>query len=88
MAKNRMYLRCKACGDILFLGRTMGYGYHLFDKEIYYNLNDFYEEHNFCDKEKNKDDIEYCDTPLGEYKYNDNVFEIAYEIDENVTGCI
>lgn len=81
MANNRMYLRCKNCGDILLLGTTMSNGYATCDKEIYYKLNNFYDEHNFCDKIKNTDEILYCDTPLGEYNHNDNIFEIAYEIE-------
>lgn len=81
MANNRMYLRCKNCGDILLLGTTMSNGYGTFDKEIYYKLNAFYDNHNFCDKDKNINEILYCDTPLGKYNHNDNIFEIAYEIE-------
>lgn len=83
MANNRMYLRCKNCGEVLLLGKTMGNGYYCYSSEIYYRLEEFYDEHNFCDKDKNKDEILYCDTPLGKYKHNDNIFEIAYEIENN-----
>lgn len=83
MANNRMYLRCKQCGEILFLGSTMRDGYSLENKNIYNDLNNFYSQHNWCSKEKNMSDINYCDTPLGIDDDNDNNFEIAYEFENN-----
>ncbi len=51
MADNRIYLRCKACGETLFLGKRSGGGY-------FYNgygappleerLNEFYDKHEWC----------------------------------------
>ena len=35
MANNRMYLRCRTCGDTLFLGKTFGGGYYT--SNIYYD---------------------------------------------------
>ncbi|MDO5003595.1 MAG: hypothetical protein Q4E39_05160 [bacterium] len=83
MANNRMYIRCKQCGEILFIGKTMSDGYYLSNKNIYNDLNCFYSQHNWCSKEKNLSDINYCDTPLGINEHNDNRFEIAYEIENN-----
>ena len=83
MANNRMYLRCKNCGEVLLLGKTMSNGYSVYSDTICDDLNEFYDEHNFCDKDKNIKELEYCDTPLGKYKHNDNIFEIAYEIEND-----
>ena len=83
MANNRMYIRCKQCGEILFIGKTMSNGYYLSNENICNDLNCFYSQHNWCSKEKNMSDIDYCDTPLGIDDHNDNNFEIAYEIENN-----
>lgn len=83
MANNRMFIRCKRCGEIFFIGKTMGNGYYLSNGDICNDLNHFYKEHNWCSKEKNMSDISYCDTPLGIDDHNDNNFEIAYEIENN-----
>jgi len=83
MANNRMYIRCKECGEILFIGKTMSDGYYLSNENIYNDLNSFYEQHNWCSKEKNLSDINYCGTPLGIEDHNDNNFEIAYEFENN-----
>lgn len=83
MANNRMFIRCKQCGEILGIGKTMSDGYYLSNKNILNDLNTFYGQHNWCNKEKNMSDISYCDTPLGIDDHNDNNFEIAYEIENN-----
>ena len=85
MANNRIYLRCKNCGDGIFLGKCFGAGY--FTNDRYYGdntmiekLNQFYEDHTFCDKPLNKDMIEYLEPKFRkEDVYCENQFEIAYE---------
>lgn len=87
MANNRMYLRCKHCGEILFLGKTYssGYYYDNYNKEsLEIKLNNFYDKHNFCQNELCQNDIKYCDTPLGYDGHNDNIFEIAYEFENDI----
>ena len=90
MANNRMYLRCRTCGDIFFLGKTYDLGYYTLDdyyenKSLIDSLNDFYDEHNFCIKEINEKYIDYAEP---KFKPNDNVyfenqFEICYEFFED-----
>lgn len=54
MANNRMYLRCKACGEIFFLGKRFGNGYYISQYEQYKGvplmerLNKFYDDHEWC----------------------------------------
>lgn len=70
MANNRIYLRCRACGETLFLGKhflTPFYyfpydGEHLGDK-----LNKFFDKHAWCDRDGGEGELE-C-------------FDIEYEIE-------
>ena len=54
MANNRMYLRCKGCGAIFFLGKRFGKGYYISQYAqdngvpLYQRLNLFYAEHEWC----------------------------------------
>ena len=51
MANNRIYIRCKACGQLLPLGKRYlsEYFYQCNDKaDLYDRLNDFYLGHIFC----------------------------------------
>lgn len=52
MANNRIYLRCKYCGKELFLGKRFCEGYYYknynSDKTLEEKLNEFYDEHSFC----------------------------------------
>lgn len=90
MANNRIWLRCKQCGECLFLGKHfMGEYYwanysnedvHLEDK-----LNDFFEKHCWCEEPYNKQH-DYGETPVGKYTTWDTKYEIAYEFDDN-TRC-
>ena len=45
MANNRIYLRCKQCGDVLYLGKTFSGGYSYTDYDninLVEKLNEFY----------------------------------------------
>lgn len=62
MANNRIYLKCKKCGDTLFLGNTFGTGYFWsnYGKEwrgLGTLLNEFYDRHDYCGE--NCFEIEY-----------------------------
>jgi len=65
MANNRMYLVCRGCNDGLLMGKTLGGGYYTFYDNMTKTLDDFYEEHAFCDK---KNEVNW-----------ENQFEIRYE---------
>ena len=57
MANNRMYLRCKGCGETFFLGKRFGGGYFIQQYEEYKGvplmdrLNEFYDVHEWCGNE-------------------------------------
>ncbi len=73
MADNRIYLKCRACGKTLFLGKRYIDGYWWSDYgggELKTQLNDFYEEHWMC-------------RGLGQ-----DIFEIAYEDEPDYTAPI
>lgn len=87
MADNRMYLRCKNCGEAFFLGKRLGDCYYT--QDFYYTdgsmikrLNEFYDKHEWEDsdgREEREDRWEGVDC-----------FEIVYENDDDfeqkVTG--
>ena len=85
MANNRIYLRCKKCGAGCFIGKSFGCEYttwQLKDNELEEKLNDFFEEHCWCEHtpEENKEWINDLE-PKFEPKdtHYENRFEIAYE---------
>ena len=82
MANNRIYLRCKQCGDTLYLGKTYGYDYHYcnYNEENLENkLNDFYSKHAYCmDDLKNNIFEPKLNEEKDRYSY-DNQYDICYE---------
>lgn len=53
MANNRIYLRCKACGKVLYLGKHYEMGWYYDDYEpdpvpLKDLLNEFYDAHMYC----------------------------------------
>lgn len=86
MANNRIFLRCRKCGSILFLGKCYERGYFY---ENYHNsnleteLNDFYEKHAYCQEPLNESDIKYIDTKFKPEDSYYNRFEIAYEVEKD-----
>lgn len=50
MANDRIYIKCKGCGDTLYIGKSMGAGFYYpgYTKPLEKSLNDFYDEHTFC----------------------------------------
>ena len=87
MANNRIYLRCKGCGDTLFLGKTFLRGYYwdpYGGKPLEDRLNEFYDKHNYCMNPKSDR------TPYDEHLFPlpdgfdgcDGAFDIVYENNE------
>lgn len=68
MANNRLYIRCRVCGEELCIGKHFGYTYFTPDNETDKKLNEFYEKHAFCPKHQDG----FADR---------GDFEIAYEIE-------
>lgn len=57
MANNRIYLRCRGCGECLFLGKSNlgGFWYDTVGMDLpplERRLNDFYADHNYCGRER------------------------------------
>lgn len=80
MANNRMYLRCRQCGAVFFLGKCFGLEYYL-NEELFNleKLNEFYEEHCSCTNELSYD-YDYFEPKFVSKDVNcENQFEIAYE---------
>lgn len=83
MANNRIYLRCKTCGDVLYLGKCFGNGYSYCNYDnlkLENKLNDFFEKHNWCDREA----VDYADGFEPKINFteeidNENRFDICYE---------
>lgn len=52
MANNRMYIRCRGCGEELYLGKHFGdcwyYSGYNSGITLEEKLNDFYEKHAYC----------------------------------------
>ena len=89
MANNRMYLRCRNCGEVFFLGKCLGDGYWLnrYDgqsADLRHDLNKFYDIHSAwgcspASEEKKAESLKDWDVPLlGDY-IHENQFEIVYE---------
>lgn len=54
MANDRMWLKCKGCGETFLLGKTLCEGYYLFEPETFVRrLNDFFDKHAFCVEAEN-----------------------------------
>lgn len=91
MANNRIFIRCRNCGEALFLGKTFWDGYYwnaYGGPPLEERLNKFYTEHTYCSKEKAKS-VPYDEEvwPIeGGYENSDGAFEIVYEIGETING--
>lgn len=86
MANNRMYLRCKKCGEVLFLGKTYLDGYYTCDDYYKNNVdlteafNEFCDNHKWCSKEYNEEKFGMYEPKFKETNFSEeNSFEIAYE---------
>lgn len=84
MANNRIYIRCKGCGEALFLGKTYLSGY-FWDAyggpPLHERLNQFYDKHTYCRNPKVTSvpyDEEIWPIENG-YEYQDGEYEIVYE---------
>ena len=71
MANDRMYIRCKGCGDLHFLAKELGDGYYTTHEgeELRRGLDDFFDRHKCCH-------FDYCGKWHGG-------FELVYESDDD-----
>lgn len=93
MANNRIYLRCKTCGDCLFMGKSFGGPYA--QDNVYFAkdnritapnepdafldaLNEFYEKHCWCEEEPSKIYKDYCEPKW--HKREPKNYENRFEI--------
>lgn len=85
MANNRIFLRCRKCGSILFLGKCYGDGYFYQNyrgSDLETELNDFYEKHAYCSEPLNESDIDFIGSKFVQEDSYYNRFEIAYEFED------
>ena len=77
MADDRIYLRCKICKKVLFLGKRLGFGYYWEnygdERPLEDLLNEFFETHFECAMDQ-PDETDICFP---------NVFDIVYETDDD-----
>ena len=89
MANNRIYLRCRGCGEVLYLGKSYLGGYYYQNhsgSSLVELLNEFYDAHNYCGRSKVSGNTAYDEKafPLPEDCDGcDGSFDIVYE---NVWG--
>lgn len=49
MANDRMYLKCKGCGEEFCLGKTYLDGYFIYNEDTFgQKLQEFYDRHKYC----------------------------------------
>lgn len=88
MANNRIYLRCKQCGDALYLGKHDGdgqWGYQEYGLPLSQALNDFFSTHHRCVTPRVEGEYPDLGTPFSKITRFDTNFEIAYECDDDET---
>ena len=82
MANNRMFLRCKGCGQVIMLGKTFGHEWHFSksDEEKGEALAEFLKNHSHCCDDL---DAETCGgvSPFDDARFEP--FELAYENQED-----
>lgn len=84
MANERLYLRCRACGGTLYLGKSYlgGFYYTSYTGEpLESKLSDFYEKHTYCCRNP-----EGCCLDDGKIAL-DGCYEAVYETGDWDTPC-
>ena len=78
MANNRMYLRCRGCGEELMLGKCLSYGWYFSipEQEKGEQLQEFLGRHSHCCKGLEKDT---CGGVSPFDSFNFEPFELTYE---------
>ena len=68
MANNRLYIRCKQCGEVIYLAKHFGGSLHTADYngDFIDKLNDFWEEHCYCLQGNEHYSLELCEEFHGE----------------------
>lgn len=79
MANNRIYIRCRTCGDTIKIASCGLDGYICCKDDV--ELTRFFQEHKFCDRPLNENEINALDTPFKQEDSYENRFEIAYEFE-------
>lgn len=47
MANNRLYMRCRYCGEELYIDKNFGGAYFISDEKLK-KINEFFEDHAYC----------------------------------------
>lgn len=74
MANNRLYIRCKHCGQTTYLAKNFGYEYYI-TNEALEHLNNFLADHAFCFEDCDKEDFKHAEGGdfelVDEYHFDD-----------------
>ena len=79
-----MWLRCKACGGSILLGKCNCGEYTAFGNNLNYDLDNFFKDHAYCEKQLNIKELRKYGKEFAPNKNipYDQQFEIAYEIED------
>ena len=71
MANNRMWIRCKCCGEFVGIGKHLAGPWYVPNEHLNKTLDDFFSKHAWC---------ENTDSPFYDEKYShSNMFELTTE---------
>ena len=81
MANNRLYIRCKQCGETFYLAKHFGGSLNTtdYDGDFLDRLNDFWEKHCYCQSDKGHYCLELCEEFPGEM--TDSVIDAFGNVD-------
>jgi hypothetical protein len=83
MANNRLYIRCRACGEVFFVGKSFlaGFYYGIEGQPLEDKLNAFYDKHTYCCKDPDRCSRE------DEHCASDGCYELVYEMADWKQPC-
>lgn len=75
MANERLYIRCRACGEVFYVGKSFldGFYYGIEEPKLADKLNAFYEKHTYCCKYPDR-----CRREDNQFAL-DGCYELVYE---------
>ena len=81
MANNRMYLRCKHCGESILIAKRTQSPWYIFYDNLDGRLDEFFEKHGFCDNPIARNANEFF-PPFEQVESSEGEYEICYEFSQ------
>lgn len=83
MANERLYIRCRACGEVFFVGKSLlgGFRYGFENPQLADKMDAFYDKHTYCCKYPDR-----CSREYGEFAV-DGCYELVYETADLKQPC-